>query len=128
MGVRYQKRIGGNKGFGLNLSGSGISSSYRTKYGSVGSKGFSIRSGIPGLSFRSGYGRGKDKGVTALIILGLIVAGFAIYYSIVILYNFTLFLLWTITETRKLILREYYLWQERKELKKFENLTKIENE
>lgn len=128
MGVRYHKRIGGNKGFGLNLSGSGISSSYRTKYGSVGSKGFSVRSGIPGLSFRSGYGRGKDKGVTALIILGLIVAGFAIYYSIVILYNFTLFLLWTITETRKLILREYYFWQERKELKKSENLTKIENE
>ncbi len=128
MGLRYQKRIGGNKGFGLNLSGSGISSSYRTKYGTVGSKGFSIRSGIPGLSFRSGYGRGKDKGITALIILSVIVAGFALYYSVVILYNFALFLIWATTETRKLILREYYLWQEKKELKKSENLTKIENE
>ena len=81
MGIRYQKRVGGTKGFGLNFSGSGISSSYRTKYGTVGSKGFSIRSGIPGLSFRSSYGRGKDKGVTALIILGLIVSGFILYYS-----------------------------------------------
>lgn len=128
MGLRYQKRIGGNKGFGLNLSGSGVSSSYRTKYGTVGSKGFSIRSGIPGLSFRSGYVRGKDKGVTALIILGIIVAGFALYYSIVILYNFTLFLIWATTETRKLILREYYLWQEKKELEKSANLKNIDNE
>lgn len=128
MGLRYQKRIGGNKGFGLNLSGSGISSSYRTKYGTVGSKGFSIRGGIPGLSFRSGYGRGKDKGVTALIILSIIVTGFALYYSIVILYNFAMFLIWSSTETRKLILREYYLWQEKKELRNSENVTKIENE
>lgn len=128
MGLRYQKRIGGNNGLGLNVSGTGISSSYRTKYGTVGPKGFSIRSGIPGLSFRSGYGRGKDKGVTALIILGIIVVGFTIYYSIIVLYNFALFLLWAIAETRKLILREYYLWQDKKELKKFENLTKIENE
>lgn len=128
MGLRYQKRIGGNKGFGLNLSGSGISSSYRTKYGTVGSKGFSIRSGIPGLSFRGSYGRGKDKGVTALIILGIIVAGFTLYYSAIILYNFGLFLWWFLTETRKLILRKYYIWQEKKELQKIENLTEIESE
>lgn len=127
MGLRYQKRVGGNKGFGLNFSGSGVSSSYRTKYGTVGSKGFSIRSGIPGLSFRSGYGRGKNKGATALIILGIIVTGFALYYSAVILYNFALFLWWLLTETRKLILRKYYIWQQKKELSKVENLTKIEN-
>ena len=120
MGLRYQKRIGGNNGFGLNLSGSGISSSYRTKYGAVGSKGFSIRSGIPGLSFRSGYGRGKDKGMTAIIILGVIVAGFALYYSAVILYNFGLFLWWALEETRKLILRKYYIWKEYKEIQKIQ--------
>lgn len=128
MGLRYQKRIGGNKGFGLNLSGSGVSSSYRTKYGTVGSKGFSVRSGIPGLSFRGSYGRGKDKGATALIILGIIVTGFILYYSAIILYNFALFLWWFLTETRKLILRKYYIWQEKKELQKIENLTKIEKE
>jgi hypothetical protein len=128
MGLRYQKRVGGYRGFGLNFSGSGISSSYRTKYGTIGSKGFSIRSGIPGLSFRSGYGRGKDKGATALIILGIILAGFALYYSAVILYNFALFIWWFLTETRKLILRKYYIWQEKKELQKAESLTEIENE
>lgn len=128
MGLRYYKRVGGNKGFGLNFSGSGVSTSYRTKYGTLGSKGFSIKTGIPGMSFRSGYGsRRKDKGVTALIILGIIVTGFVIYYSIVILYNFTLFIWWTIAETRKLILRKYYLWQEKKEFKNSESLTKIEN-
>lgn len=127
MGLRYQKKIGENKGFWLNLNGSGISSSYRTKYGTVGSKGFLIRSGIPGLSFRSGYGRGKDKGITALIILSVILVGFALYYSIVILYNFALFLIWATTETRELILKEYYLRQENKELNKSKNLTKIEN-
>lgn len=126
MGIRYQKRFGGTKGFGLNFSGSGISSSYRTKYGTVGSKGFSIRSGIPGLSFRSSYGRGKDKGVTALIILGLIVSGFILYYSAVIIYNFALFLLWSFSEIRKLILRKYYIWKEKKEMQKIEYNTENE--
>lgn len=123
MGVRYYKRIGGNKGFGLNLSRSGISSSYRTKYGSFGSKGFSIRSGIPGLSFRGGYGRRKDKGVTALITLGIIVSAFALYYSAIILYNLALFLVWAFEEIRKLILRKYYIWIEHKEMQKIQNET-----
>lgn len=126
MGIRYQKRVGGTKGFGLNFSGSGISSSYRTKYGTVGSKGFSIRSGIPGLSFRSNYGRGKDKGVTALIILGLIVSGFILYYSAVFLYNFALFMLWSFSEIRKLVLRKYYIWKEKKEMQKIEYNTEKE--
>lgn len=117
MGVRYSKRIGGNQGFGLNLSGSGISSSYRTKYGTIGSKGFSIRSGIPGLSFRSGYGRGKNKGMTAIILLGLIVFAFVLYYSAIVIYNLALFLWWALVETRKLILRIFYKWKENKEIK-----------
>lgn len=112
MGLQYYKRVGGNKGLGLNFSNSGVSSSCRTKYGSISSKGFSIRSGIPGLTFRS-YGRKNDKGVTALIILGTIIAGFAIYYSIVILYNLILFLFWGLTEVVKLIMRIYYGWKEK---------------
>jgi len=70
MGLRYHRRIGGRQGFGLNLSGSGVSGSVRTKYGSFGSRGFSLRTGIPGLSFRSGWG-GKNMGVFALIFLAL---------------------------------------------------------
>ncbi len=126
MGIRYQKRVGGTKDFGLNFSGSGVSSSYRTKYGTFGSKGFSIKSGIPGLSFRSSYGRGKDKGVTALIILGLIVSSFVLYYSAVILYNFTLFIFWSFSEIRKLILRKYFIWKEKKEIQKIEYYTENE--
>ena len=116
MGLRYQRRIGGNRGLGFNLSNSGVSTSYRTKYGTVSSRGFSIRTGIPGLTFRSGFGRGKNKGATALIILGIIIAGFVLYYSILILYNFALFLWWFLSESRKLILRKYYLYKERREI------------
>lgn len=54
MGFRYQKRVKLGKGVGLNVSKSGVSPSLRTKYGSIGSKGFSIRTGIPGLSYRGG--------------------------------------------------------------------------
>lgn len=117
MGFGYYKRIGGNKGLGLNLSSSGISSSYRTKYGSIGSRGFSIRTGIPGLSFRSGFGSSKNKGTGMLIMLAIIVCGFALYYAGVIIYNFLLFAWWGISELSKLILRGYYKWKERRELK-----------
>lgn len=127
MGLRYQRRIGGNRGLGFNLSNSGVSTSYRTKYGTVSSRGFSIRTGIPGLTFRSGFGKGKDKGATALIILGIIIAGFVLYYSIVILYNFALFLWWFLSESRKLILRKYYLYKERKEISEAESLSKNQN-
>lgn len=127
MGLRYQRRIGGNRGLGFNLSNSGVSTSYRTKYGTVSSRGFSIRTGIPGLTFRSDFGRGKDKGATALIILGIIIAGFVLYYSIVILYNFALFLWWFLSESRKLILRKYYLYKERKEISEAESLTNNQN-
>ncbi|WP_036825885.1 DUF4236 domain-containing protein [Polaribacter sp. Hel1_85] len=57
MGFRYQKRIKLGKGFGLNLSKSGISSSLRTKKGTIGTKGFSVRTGIPGLTFRKTFSK-----------------------------------------------------------------------
>ena len=50
MSFRFQKRIKLGKGLGLNLSKKGVSASYRTKRGTVGSKGYSIRTGIPGLT------------------------------------------------------------------------------
>jgi hypothetical protein len=52
MGFRFYKRINFGKGFGLNISNSGISPSVRTKIGSFSTKGFSIRTGIPGVSYR----------------------------------------------------------------------------
>lgn len=54
MGIRIQKRIKLGKGFGINLSKRGASISYRGKRGSIGSKGYSIKTPIKGVSFRGG--------------------------------------------------------------------------
>ncbi|MEA5257617.1 hypothetical protein VB264_07470 [Arcicella aquatica] len=117
MGFRYHKRIGTNKGLGLNISGSGLSSSYRSKYGSIGSKGFSIKSGIPGLTFRSGWGGGKNKGAGALVVLAVMATFFFVYISIVVLYNLIRLLIWGGTELYHLGLRLYYRWKEKQALK-----------
>jgi hypothetical protein len=62
MGSRFYRRIPLGGGAGVNISKSGISTSFRGKFGSLGSSGFSIRSGIPGLSFRSGWGSSSKRG------------------------------------------------------------------
>jgi hypothetical protein len=94
MSLRYQRRIGDPKGFGINVSNSGITPSYRTEYGTIGARGFSIRTGIPGLSFRSSYGTGKRKGNIALILFAVVAVGFVLYYSAVIAYNLVRFVIW----------------------------------
>lgn len=67
MGFRIQRRLNVTRGMGLNISKSGISPSLRSSFGSIGPKGFSIRTGIPGLSFRSGYG--KNSGGLGWILM-----------------------------------------------------------
>ncbi len=52
MGFRYQKRTNLGKGLGLNICKSGISPSIRTKSGTLSGKGYSLRSGIPGMTYR----------------------------------------------------------------------------
>ncbi len=70
MSFRYQRRINFGGGWGFNLSLRGVSSSYRSKWGSVGPRGFSFRTGIPGLSFHQSW---KGFGVfDFIILLGLI--------------------------------------------------------
>ena len=70
MGFRFQRRINLGGGAGLNLSKSGVSTSVRSRFGSVGTRGFSIRTGIPGLTYRN-YGRkGSDAGLIVLLVLG----------------------------------------------------------
>lgn len=68
MGFRYQKRIKLGKGLGLNISKSGISPSYRSKSGSVGSKGYSVRTGTPGLTFRKSFSKSRKSGCLGMII------------------------------------------------------------
>lgn len=81
MGFRYQKRINLGKGFGLNISKSGVSPSFRTKRGSLSSKGYSIRSGIPGLTYRKTFSRVKNSG--CLVVGGLLIST-AIFVSLLI--------------------------------------------
>jgi len=71
MSIRFQKRVEIAKGTGVNLSKSGASVSHRTKFGSIGTSGFSIRTGIPGLSFQKRWGGKKDG--TGLIILFFVI-------------------------------------------------------
>lgn len=81
MGFRYHKRINLGDGVGINVSKSGVSTSVRTKYGSIGSKGFSIRTGIPGLTWRSGFG-GKNTFPIMLVIL-LVMGGLVVAYNLI---------------------------------------------
>ncbi len=85
MSFRYQKRINLGKGAGLNLSKSGISGSVRGRAGSIGTRGFSLKTGIPGLTFRSSWGKSKH-GLLLLVIVG------AATFIGLILYNLFRFL------------------------------------
>ena len=83
MGFRYQKRINLGKGLGVNLSKSGISPSLRTKKGSISSKGFSVRTGIPGLSYRKSFSKAGKSGCAGFFLV-LIVLGVGILYGVLI--------------------------------------------
>ncbi len=61
MGLRLQRRLKLFGGFGLNFSKSGISWSFRGPDGSVGSKRYSIRTGISGLTYVGGYSKRRRK-------------------------------------------------------------------
>lgn len=75
MALRYQKRINLGRGAGLNLSKSGVSASYRGRHGSIGTTGFSLRTGIPGVSFRQNWSKksGPVVVILAMVLYGLVV-------------------------------------------------------
>jgi hypothetical protein len=78
MSVRYQRRISLGKGLGVNLSKSGMSLSKRTPFGSIGTSGYSIRTGIPGLFFRKYKPRGrKSSGMKEIAIIIAVVMAIA---------------------------------------------------
>src|SRR5262249_49149462 len=99
MPFTFFKRIPINRNTGINVSGSGVSVSTRHKYGSIGTRGFSIRTGIPGLTFRqswSGGRRRRTSGLEALLILGLsilfiYIAWNALVLAVLIVYNIVSF-------------------------------------
>lgn len=69
MSFRFQKRVKLEKGLGINISKSGITPSYRNKRGSLSSKGYSLRTGIPGLSYRKTFKKVKGSGCLVLLIV-----------------------------------------------------------
>lgn len=89
MGLRYQKRVKLGKGVGLNVSKSGVSPSLRTKYGSISPKGFSIRTGIPGLTYKGGK---NNNAAGVMLAIGVVTVG-------------ALFMGWLVREVYHFILR-----------------------
>ncbi|WP_299117100.1 DUF4236 domain-containing protein [uncultured Winogradskyella sp.] len=71
MGFRFQKRIRLGKRFGINISKSGITPNYKTKRGSLSSKGYSIRTGIPGLSYRKTFSKSSKSGCSVLLLIAM---------------------------------------------------------
>ena len=103
MGFRVQKRFGGNKGIGFNLSKSGISPSFRSKSGSISFKGFSVRTGIPGLTFRGGWKtKGYDNFALLLFFLTISLSIFFIKVFILFWVNIVLFSWWIIKTVFKI--------------------------
>jgi len=94
MPLNYRKRINLGGGAGLNVSRSGISTSVRTKHGSIGTRGFSLRTGIPGLSFRSSFGRAKGN-EAIFILLAFLVLG-ALVVGALVVWNLVRFLTWVV--------------------------------
>lgn len=78
MGFRFQKRIKLGKGFGFNVSKSGIRPSYRNKKGSVSSKGYSLKTCISGLVFRKTFTKQSKNGCLGVFLMLFVVLGFAL--------------------------------------------------
>lgn len=80
MSFRFQKRIKLGKGLGINISKSGITPSYRTKKGSVSSKGYSVRTEIPGLTYRKTFSKSSKSGcaVAFLVLIAFSISIFLI--------------------------------------------------
>jgi hypothetical protein len=81
MSFRYQHRVNLGHGKGLNLSKSGVSGILRTTCGSIGRKGFSNRTGIPGLSYRK-YGKSNKSNNGWLLPLLIFVLAALIIWKI----------------------------------------------
>ena len=85
MAFQYNKRIKLGKRFGLNISKSGISPSYRSNIGTISSRGYSIKTGISGLSYKKSFKKGKGCMLLLFFITGINIAVFFILILSVLL-------------------------------------------
>lgn len=76
MGFRFSKRINLGKGLGVTISKSGITPSVRTKLGSLSTKGFSVKTGISGVSYRNSFKLSKSGCAGTFLI---VIITFSIY-------------------------------------------------
>lgn len=113
MGIRLQRRINLGGGAGINVSKSGFSPSLQTKYGTIGAKGFSIRTGIPGLYYRDVF-KSSKKGNGGIVILIFLAIGLFVFAAIV-LWNILRMLWWAMEEFTHFLMRLYQKRQIRKE-------------
>ncbi len=123
MGIRLQRRINLGGGAGINVSKSGFSPSVRTQFGTIGAKGFTIRTGIPGLYYRDVFKKSKkgDNGIFLLVMLAL---GIFVLMAIVV-WNVLLMLWWIITELFHFVQRMWHKRQIRKHAERSENSDKV---
>ncbi|HBD25672.1 DUF4236 domain-containing protein [Flavobacterium sp.] len=73
MSFRIQKRINLGKGIGLNVSKSGITPSIRTKSGSLSTKGYSVKTGISGISYRKNFSNSKNSGCAVFLLIPILI-------------------------------------------------------
>lgn len=104
MGFRFYRRVGGQQGVGMNISKSGVSTSVRTRFGSFGQRGFSIRTPVKGLSFRGSWSRTRNKDLATLMNLAIL-ALFLILFVYSVVYNLIRFLVWLTAKISYLILQ-----------------------
>lgn len=71
MAFQFHKRVKLGKGFGVHISKSGITPSYRGKRGSFSSKGYTVRTGIPGLSYRKTFSKSKNSGCLIVVLFSM---------------------------------------------------------
>ncbi len=69
MSFRFQKRINLGKGLSLNISKTGISPSFRTKAGSISTKGYSVRTGVSGINYRKSFSKSSKSGCMLSLII-----------------------------------------------------------
>ena len=73
MSFRFQKRINLGKGIGLNISKSGITPSIKTKSGSLSTKGYSVKTGISGVSYRKNFSNSKNSGCVVFLLIPIVI-------------------------------------------------------
>jgi hypothetical protein len=116
MSIRIQRRISLGSGLGLNVSKSGLSLSQRTAFGSIGTTGYSVRTGIPGVFFRKFRSRRRTRDNTfAIVMIALLIAG-AVYAGFLFLKALFLFLIHIIIRVFKLLMQGYKNWMLKRDL------------